>query len=908
VVPGGGQNDLWHNLGCKGKYAGEIRIEITYYDSRPKQEKPEAAKQAGTTGPDDGGRDSLKGPRQPKSAVRRRPLPSDPVTGAPAISSAVVPDHVQTPPRGYPPSPTTLVDHNQTPPRGYQYPPSSAPEHVQTPSRGYQQPSVAPDHGQTPPRGFQQSPMGPDHSQTPPRGYQNQPSAIPEHVQTPQRGYQSPNYIPNQSPLQNVEYSMPPQQYSQPQGYDNSPRTNGYGQSQGVVALSPSPRHISNDQYDMYDSMPRDTYSPGNNADHYAGQDENIDPRDMYGARQSPYEFPPSDDYDSPPSPQGPPPPPPAHRSRKNTSGSVHVSPIPMSSSYGSYGFPSDSRSPDPYSTSPQDVHHDLLPSYSQGSPYKAYSPEKEQEPFRRSANGSYEQRPSRHQSYDARYHGDYGSMQPSVEDVPESPATTGYPGHRGSTSRASPYDQVPSPAPLNISGRNSMNSTPNHQYSNSSNGYATTNSQGSYRDRANTDTSASSRTSYSPMPQQQDQRSRGHSQGQIQAIYAPPPVPATLVPGMDPAIAQEISERIYDEKRTSYNQASANSSRGRYQNSPQYQPQPNQQKLLSYHESSAIVPFVPASSSAYDDHQSRYQTDDQQGRYAPSMDDRQSRYSNAIVHVGKPRAISPDVRATTRKSVSPAPPVRESEDKRRLSGIPFGPDSYNAFNPVISNSVSNPALSAVYDTKEIDVDAKIITHDGREIDPSDHIPESNYAPLLEQKGPKYASQLPDRNYRPPPPRQPVSATGRRPLRQAPVRPQSMVAASPIYTNSRAPDPVTPTGRNRLQKKSHRMSAQPAPNSSPLAPLTSYQDNSYAPRSLPRANTMDYSSNENYAPSYGTSPGYRGTIAAPPIPAKVPMLMNSAPPPEPGGGDPWALLEEMKSIDLGTGRARRRGY
>src|ERR1700733_2801792 len=45
VIPGGGQNDLWHNLSCKGKYAGEIRIEITYYDTRPKQEKPQQAKQ-----------------------------------------------------------------------------------------------------------------------------------------------------------------------------------------------------------------------------------------------------------------------------------------------------------------------------------------------------------------------------------------------------------------------------------------------------------------------------------------------------------------------------------------------------------------------------------------------------------------------------------------------------------------------------------------------------------------------------------------------------------------------------------------------------------------------------------------------------------------------------------------------
>jgi hypothetical protein len=241
------------------------------------------------------------------------------------------------------------------------------------------------------------------------------------------------------------------------------------------------------------------------------------------------------------------------------------------------------------------------------------------------------------------------------------------------------------------------------------------------------------------------------------------------------------------------------------------------------------------------------------------------------------------------------------------LSGIPFGPDSYNALNPSLSSSMSTPSLSAPYDPKEADPDAKIITHDGREIDPSDHIPESNYAPLLETKGPKYASQLPDRNYRPPP-SQPLSATGRRPLKQS-GRPQSMAASTPIYMNSGPPDPSPPTGRNRLQKKTNRMSAQPAPNSSPLAPITPYQDNSYTPRSLPRANADDFTTSENYAPTnYGSGSGYRGTSGPPPIPAKVPMGMNGPPPPQPSGADAWALLEEMKNIDLGSGRARRRGY
>ena len=291
----------------------------------------------------------------------------------------------------------------------------------------------------------------------------------------------------------------------------------------------------------------------------------------------------------------------------------------------------------------------------------------------------------------------------------------------------------------------------------------------------------------------------------------------------------------------------------------------------------------------------------------AANYDERQSRYATATTApIVKPRAISPDPRTPNRKSVSPSPGPSES---RRLSGVPFGPDSYNALNPSLAGSKSTPSLSAKYDTKEVDPDAKIITHDGREIDPSDHIPESNYAPLLETKGPKYASQLPDRNYRPPPSAaQPTPAAGRRPLRQA-GRPHSMAASSPIYTNTGPADPSTPpAGRNRLQKKTNRMSAQPAPHSSPLAPISPYQDNSFTPRSLPRANTGDYSS-ENYAPqNYGHSPGYRGGAGPPPIPAKIPMGMNGAPPPQPTGADAWALLEEMKNIDLGSGRARRRGY
>ncbi|PSK58676.1 Ingression protein fic1 [Elsinoe australis] len=60
IIPGGGRNDSWHHLNYKGKYAGEIRIEMSYYDSRA-PEKPIAT-------------DSQK----KKSPVKRRPLPTGP--------------------------------------------------------------------------------------------------------------------------------------------------------------------------------------------------------------------------------------------------------------------------------------------------------------------------------------------------------------------------------------------------------------------------------------------------------------------------------------------------------------------------------------------------------------------------------------------------------------------------------------------------------------------------------------------------------------------------------------------------------------------------------------------------------------------------------------------------------------
>ncbi|KAJ8067217.1 hypothetical protein OCU04_004581 [Sclerotinia nivalis] len=1014
IVAGGGQSDVWHNLNFKGKYAGEIRVEITYYDKRPKPEKSEKPERkelkqnpsmitpstsaqsitdfGSVSGSGSGStREGVGGPRQlgVKSVVKRRPLPSDPITGAPAQppvaapASAPIPvaapppaELVHTPSRGY--RPPSVVDHVQmTPTRGYRDPPSAIPDHVQTPPRGYQNPPTAmPDHIQTS-QGYQMSPNGmPDHvprgyanppviqDQPSPRGYPgpanifepmqpqrgyHSPMVVQEHAQTPPRGYQN-GFAPDQSPLQRVEFNAPQARYNQPQGYDVSPGSTPYGAPEDMIAAAPpsSQPMRNNDRYETYDPVSRNDYEHGHDMNQYLNQEE--DPRDRYnGPRMLNYEAQQPGPYELPTSPGPPPPPPPAHASK-------NVSPAPpLAQPRAVHGRPVSRGDSNPYNTSMEDMHRHSIPAYTQPTPaYQAYSPSKNDDQSRRSGNGNPHH--PRHNSYDSRdlrYNAGHEDMQPTVEDAPPTPAPGPGPNsyqpiipHRGSAPSAMQqqtnemYDQVP--APLNLRHRPSGNSiattAPSHQHSNSSGGYPASSSMSSISHGA----SVTSRNSYGQLPSSRQDRSHSLGMQNTNGDYGLPEMPPTLVPGMDPIIAKEISDRIYHEKRASYSQNATSSQRGRYQESPRHQPQQIQQPIpLPYHDNSAVVPYSPQ--AAYDDRQGRYTSTAMvpvKPRGAspnPAMDRRGASPNPAMDRRGASpnpamdrRGVSPnpmDRRGTSpnpmsRRGTSPNPavmrkPVSPAPEPRRLSGIAFGPDSYDVFNPSLAGSKSATSLSAAYDSKD-GPDAKIITYDGREIDPSDHIPESNYAPLLEQKGPKYASQMPGRNYRAPQAAQPMPSTGRKQLRQA-VRPQSMVVSSPIYFSGGTPDHPQATGHRKLQKKSNRMSAQPAYHSSPNVPI--YKDQNYASSrtSMQRPSTAEYA-NENYPPNgyqYGINPGsggsgngYRGSVL-PVVPAKIPMALPapvSSGTGRGGGGDAWALLEEMKNIDLGAPSSRRRRY
>ncbi|KAK6507174.1 hypothetical protein TWF481_005623 [Arthrobotrys musiformis] len=80
---GGGQSDGWHQCKCRGKYAGEIRVELTFYDQRPRETAPLAVNTRLVTAFEK--EDYLKrpekplaGPRRPGVPARNRELPERP--------------------------------------------------------------------------------------------------------------------------------------------------------------------------------------------------------------------------------------------------------------------------------------------------------------------------------------------------------------------------------------------------------------------------------------------------------------------------------------------------------------------------------------------------------------------------------------------------------------------------------------------------------------------------------------------------------------------------------------------------------------------------------------------------------------------------------------------------------------
>ncbi|KAM0247898.1 hypothetical protein ACHAQJ_009668 [Trichoderma viride] len=771
IIPGGGQNDVWQTLTCRGKYAGEIRLEITFYDSRPKPDKPAARPRLSM-----GVEQESSSPKR-KELVKRRPLPTDPVTGE--VTANV-------------PSPAPPSDYYQPPPR---------------------------PHGKS-----LHSPYGSTNSLHDTIEY-----GTPTHGSTRSR---HADHFSSHSPSGRVEGPRQPR----PTRQDSYERERGYSQK---IPVSPyeqqDPRgsgySLANETYDMTPVDDAAQYSPHG------------DPRQAA-------------------------PPPPAHRSRHSNS-QEHLQRRSDESS-PQRGIPPASMRSDVLKN---EAHRNTAPTYPGRPQFRAYDPTVAAQPPIQKAL-TYEP----HNAYDA-YDAQYRSMQPTVEDVPESPPGSMRDRARRNSSRIPPLDEVFNSAPIPMS--TNLSRSPgggSAGFMNQSPGaYPTYQEQPRNQDsvspmsaRDYTESPGQmSQYSYSSQSQRPSQQ-REYETTYIQSSpsYGLPALPPSLAPGVDPSMAQDMSNRAYEERRHD----------GRYNS--------NQTVNASVRDRHGSEPPPPSHEPAYSTSPQPYESYDRRrsGGYSSGPDPQGQGYRDA----------SPNPQhKIRRKSVSPAP-LRS--DHRRHSDIPFGPDSYDAFNPGVSSRDGSPGLD------QSDSPSKIMTHDGREIDPSDHLPIESWAPEPEAK----PSQEPVQSRARPPlsGAQPMPPSGRRPLRISMARTSQAVVPSNAYGYSEGPraPPPAQAGRQRLQKKAQRHSMGPTTSSAPgpLAPIApdnfQVRPNQYS-STRSRAGAWDYP-NENYAPQYN------GGNQGPPIPAKVPLpIMSGAN----GGVEDMALIQEMQTIDIGTGRSRRRG-
>jgi hypothetical protein len=816
IVPGGGQADKWQQLNCKGKYAGDIRLEITFYDSRPKPEKP-----AVKARPQPAAADQENASVKQRTPMKRRPLPSDPVTG-------------EAPPA----SPSEMAPA-----------PSPAPAPVLAPSRS----SVSLDQYSTPPRA---------------------------HAQRPSQG----GFVSSQSPLQSVEYQTPPsghrgryqEHYSpSPQAqshYQTPPRQDPSRQSQRPVDHYNTPPR----QVEDYEPMPAPSTSP------YHHSEPRGQPRPEH------YDLHFREESATSPSAmsQERPPPPPAHRSRHNSGGQelAHRSSGSFDAAAGKAPLPISMR----HDVLKNEAHRHSTGGYSSRPAFRGYDSAPSAVNAAPSYEGqTYEPPMPRHHSHDSVYDHHHRSMQATVEDVPDSPGDTGLyqESHRPrgasrSYSHEPVYERDPSPAPLNLT--RSREASPLHHSPSPMSSRDTYEDYGGHSTAvthipSNSYSTSPGRDPYAYSTGNQLTRPPGYQDewsSQLQN-YSMSELPPSLVPGMDPSLSQELSERIreersYDRRQSGYANAPI---RGRHLLEG---PAPTSQEV------------VPANSLVYTPQYPQYEREPyERESYDRQPYDRQPTRAYAAEpepRMRQHRSVSPNPPANSqhtirRKSVSPAPPPSE---QRRLSDVPFSPDSFDAYNTGAHDARAGP-----------DPDAKIITHDGKEIDPSDHLPVESWAPEPEAKQQKQAAEA--RSRPAPSGAQPMPPSGRRQLRVAPRTQPPQPVAHPSYGPQEPHMPPVSAGRNRLQKRTNRTSgahALPAPG--PLAPISSenYQDRSgsYTTNPSSRHHPWDY---ENAEPSRGHGP---------PIPAKVPLPMMSG---ALGGSDELAL--EMQRIDIGAGRSRRRG-
>ncbi|KAL8689343.1 MAG: hypothetical protein Q9224_004659 [Gallowayella concinna] len=719
IIPGGGQNDTWHHLHCKGRFAGEIRIELTYYDTRPKEDKsPERPVEPTLDGSREPGRDSVGGPRGPKP-LKRRPLPANP-TGLPRPG---MPEHTHSAPL---PQPTEPMIHQPAPshpdPRGHR-------DH-----RLESTPPSANRHEHPHHSNISGSPMGQDAGN---HHYLGAHESTPHHYEGQPR---------DDSRTQNTALHMPAPHYQ-----DRHPEQ--------YALMQP--------HYDpQADSGVRDPY------------------QDVYDSPNRHASLPPFATYD-----HGP------------LSGEQTVS-IPYNDNYV------DSPPSIPHGNSMPDVRDPAYPRHLSHQPQRHSLPggkgHSEQSPILQHSTSS---------SFDPYLDHQQQDMTDAVDDVPPPP-----PAHRTNSgfgpsplgsgrSHSENCAPITGTAPLNIrKERGSFSNSPlsqvqtNPSYAN----YALSTSPTHAHHYAHPAAGSATRHVQTPSAAPEPYHRRS-----ISPVRNGNPLPLSLVPGYEPPKSSNELENVL------YTGSGRSAPASHTVAAPQYSPTAAQGSQPRAHHAATIHTQSPLQA------------------LERGPDRRPHRASAPTV---QPRAVSPDTRVPVRKSVSPQP--ESDPNARRGSGIPFGPDSYDAFNPYIGSATAGISPGARYETpdqaKEAAIqyereqklgDGPIIGNDGRVIDPSDHLPTDTWAPEPESKAPKKTAQVNFRFRNSPQGAQPMPPSGRRPLHDSSARPASL--STPIYSNNgnSMPDNISPTtaARARLQKRTKMSPAQP--NSSPIVPTTILYEN-----------------------------------------------------------------------------------
>ena len=269
---------------------------------------------------------------------------------------------------------------------------------------------------------------------------------------------------------------------------------------------------------------------------------------------------------------------------------------------------------------------------------------------------------------------------------------------------------------------------------------------------------------------------------------------------------------------------------------------------------------------------------------------------------------VSPSNRVSPARKLVGSQPTTPSADPRR-SSVPFSPDSFDTYNPSarsghldsqpsphnpyhIPAEPKRPSSSGASTTHGLDTSKPILGHDGRVIDPSDHLPVNSWDPEPEAKTPAKTYGGGNRTFGPrgnqvssPPsagtsgPRRSNLVVNVRTGGRAGMETSSPVPASSPMTGS----PSTPS-RNRSGHMYGNISQPDSPVLREIDPPNPLYSSSSFGRGSSGSGVHGYDEHRS-----------RGGVP-PPKPPKIPLAQDNS------GYGASALSREISKIDIGSGR------